>query len=92
MARKSPLNPDGTGYQFGKSVRVERGLPTDKDGHAVKDAEPIWIVSRRVDCSDDKNTTYDYRFEQVDTFAEDEPGEMPEAAAKLADQLASEGE
>jgi hypothetical protein len=92
MARKTALNPDGTGFQYGQSVRVERGLPTGKDGHAVKDAEPIWIVYRRVDCKDDPDTTYTYRFEPAGSFPESELGEMPDAAHQLADKLASEGE
>ena len=92
MARKSALNPDDTAFQFGKSVRVERGFATGKGGDVASGAQPEWIVSRRVDCADDESTSYDYRFEEVKRFAEDEPGEMPDAAASLADQLASEGE
>jgi hypothetical protein len=92
MARKSALNPDGTGFQFGKSVRVERGYRPGADGHVAKDADPVWIVSRRVDTADDADTTYDYRFEEADAFPETELGEMPEAAAALAEKLASEGE
>lgn len=92
MARKTALNPDGTGFQFGKSVRVERGYLPGKDGHVAKDADPVWIVSRRVDVSADESTTYDYRFEAVDSFTETGAGEMPEAAATLAEKLASEGE
>lgn len=92
MARRTALNPDGTGFKYGTGVRVERGLPTGEDGHAVKDAEPIWIVYRKVDCAADPDTTYDYRFEPVQSFPETEVGELPDKAHQLADKLASEGE
>jgi hypothetical protein len=93
MARKSALNPDGTGFQFGKSVRVERGYLTGQ-GRARGEGRGTrcGLSHRRVDVKDDKDTTYDYRFEPVDSFPEDELGEMPDAAHQLADKLASEGE
>lgn len=90
MARKTALNPDGTGFQVGADVRVERGFPVNGDGVVEPGAEPIWIIYRKRDVTDDPDTTYDYRYEQAATFPEEEPGICPAKAMDRAQALAGE--
>lgn len=85
MAHKK-LNPDGTLLSFGNDkARLERGL--DKP-HA--DSPVVWILFKRVDVTDDPDTTYTYRFDEVRRFPEeqDAPGEAPDAALEAAAALA----
>jgi hypothetical protein len=53
------------------SVRPSRARGTRltaraRTGTWPRTRNPVWIVSRRVDCKDDADTTYDYRFEEAD--------------------------
>lgn len=90
MARRTKLNPDGTAFQIGSSVRLERGLKPREDGSLDRDCEPIWIVFQKKDVTDDPDTTYSYRYEEVAHFAEKELGECPDRAFERADALAGE--
>jgi hypothetical protein len=92
MARKTAMNPDGTAFQVGPNVRLERGLHVDGDGHVQPGAQPCWIVSRKTDVADDTDTTYAYRYDEVARFdeAEDAPGECPPDALDRAQALAGE--
>lgn len=87
MARQSKLNPDGTLLGFGQRVRLERG-PDRPD----PDSPIVWILFKREDVTDDEDTTYTYRFDEVRRFpeADDAPGEPPEAAIAAAQDLAGE--
>lgn len=83
-ARK--MNPEGTLLAFGDNVRAERGH--DKPD---KDSPMVWIVFKKVDVTDDEDTTYTYRFDEVARYSEDKPGECPVKAIERAEALASKG-
>jgi hypothetical protein len=87
MARQTSLNPDGTLLGFGSGVRLERGPDKPEPG-----APMVWVLFKRVDVTEDKDTTYDYRFDEVRRFAEadDAPGEPPRAAIDAAQAAAGE--
>lgn len=83
MALKK-LNPEGTLLQSSNGdVRLERGLDTPD-----RDSKIVWILFKRVDVKADEETTYEYRFDEVDRFDETDPGEAPEKALKAAGDLA----
>ena len=82
------LNPEGTLLSFGRdSVRLERGHDRPE-----KDSPVVWILFRREDVTDDPDTTYTYRFHEVERFpeAEDAPGEAPQAALDAAQAAADQ--
>lgn len=83
MARQTKLNPEGTLLGFGANVRLERGLDRPD-----RDAKMVWILYKRVDVSEDEDTTYDYRFDEVSRHDEAEAGEPPQAAIDAAQALA----
>lgn len=85
MARQSKLNPEGTLLGFGANVRLERGLDTPD-----RDAKAVWILFKRVDVTDDEDTTYDYRFDEVSRHDETEAGEVPQSATDAAQALAEQ--
>lgn len=94
-ARRTALNPEKTGFQVGPNVRVERGLKSHReDGKFIRDEdgepESIWIVSKKVDVTDDPDTSYSYRYEEVASYAEDEAGVCPDKAFARADALAGD--
>lgn len=99
MAGKK-LNPEGNLLAFGSTVRVERGLTLNSDGHAevVRDPkgnvtftpEPVWKVYRKVDTKEDPDTTDEYRFDEVAAYTEEEPGVCPDKAIARAEALAKE--
>lgn len=88
MAARLMKVAEGNDHLFqcgpGGLVRVDRGLPPDAD------TPPDWVVYTKVDVTDDEDTTYTYRYDQVERFTEEEPGVMPAAAADLARKLAGE--
>jgi hypothetical protein len=82
MARKQHIGQDGHIIQLGSAVRVERGLPT------ASDQPNRWHVYRKVDVKDDPDTTEDERWDEVASYPETEPGEMPAEAMDRAEALA----
>lgn len=97
MARQSKLNPEGTLLGFGQNVRLERGFAVREDGTVGPDKDgnppkPEWIVFRAVDVTEDTDTSYTYRFDEVRRFAEaeDAPGEPPQKAIDAALALAEQ--
>lgn len=87
MARQTKLNPEGTLLAFGSGVRLERGQDKPEP-----DSKIVWILFRREDVTEDEDTTYTYRFDEVSRHdeAEDAPGEAPQAAIDAAQALASQ--
>lgn len=86
-ARKKSLNPEGTLLSFGAdAVRLERGIADPND----RESPVHWVVYQRQDVTDDPDTTYTYRFEEVGRYPEDAhaPGEVPEEALERAQALA----
>lgn len=83
MARQTKINPEGTLLGFGQSVRLERGL--DKP---TADSKVVWILYGKVDVTDDPDTTYTYRFDEVGRYDEEELGEAPQSAIDAAHALA----
>lgn len=83
-SRHKSLNPEGTLLSFnGDKVRLERGHDKpDRDSHMV------WILFKSEDVTDDPDTTYTYRFAEVDRFTEDEVGVVPAKAISAAQALA----
>jgi hypothetical protein len=82
MARDKQINENLVEFGGG-FVRVERtaGVVLSNMGHAPP---PEWVVYKRVDVSEDENTTYSYRFDEVKRFEETEEGVMPDAAREMA--------
>lgn len=72
-------------FQYGSNVRLERGFATHPDKPCS------WVVSRKVDVSDDPDTTEDHRWDDVATFDEnaDSPGEAPAKAIERAEAEAA---
>jgi hypothetical protein len=87
MARQTKLNPESTLLGFGAGVRLERGPDKPEPG-----SPSVWVLYSRTDVSDDPDTTYTYRFDEVRRFteAEDAPGEPPQAALDAAQALAGQ--
>lgn len=87
-ARPKKLDADGLLHAFGADdkIRVERNNPLNRD-------DPVeWRIYRKVDVTDDPDTTYTYRFREVDRFTETELGVAPEKAITRAEALAGKGE
>jgi hypothetical protein len=88
MAKAKSLNPEGTLLSFGNDkVRLERGHDTPD-----RDSAMVWILFEREDVTDDPDTTYTYRFNEVGRFTEDEAGEPSAKALERAEALAGKGE
>lgn len=87
MARERKIN-DVLSEFGGGAVRVERtaGVVLSDTGQAPP---PEWCVYKRVDVSDDEETSYSYRYELVERFEEGEDeGVMPDAAREAALKIA----
>lgn len=87
MATLKRLNPEGTLLGFGPGVRLERGHDVPEP-----DSKMVWLLFKRVDVTDEPDTTYTYRFDEVSRHdeAEDAPGEPPQDALDAAQALAGQ--
>jgi len=85
-AKRTNVGHDGHAFAYGPNVLVERGLAQHRD------ETPRWRVYRKIDTTDDKDTLADQMWDEVASYAEEAPGEMPNKAEVRAAALAADQE